>query len=516
MLHLLDSLTRMPILRKFRSAARVFRDRGLSDTADLARLRAAELYRTRRHLPADPARRARMLALNLNRWGGLSSVPVEAADLAGLRGDVLEPYLRFRYSAAAAAAAELASSLRPVEAAMAADSFLAVWDFPGIVASAPGWTRAAAGTPYALRIAQAARRALLRLGRLEEAATGLEVTGDDRGALALQGDVCDALGRMDAARTAYEAAIRRDGSDAYVREVYGFHLMKAGRVRDGLASWMAADLLAGNYPLRRDRPQWTGEPLGTRRLMVLFEHGLGDMIQMARFLPRLIAREPAASVMARVPAPLLGLFARQFRTVRLVAEDAREPDYDLFAPSMHLAGVLDAPDLEPRTRYLDLGAPLARGSARPRVGVCWRGHPRQYEFTRSIPIGLFSTLFAARDVDFAVLLNRLTPEEEASIAREPNVEAPPISDFVDLAALVASCDLVVSVDTAVVHLAGAGGVPTLLLSRPDSCWRWGTAGAEGPWYRSVEVLRHGGDLNWPALLDAAAARIRMLGRAAAA
>ena len=66
-----------------------------------------------------------------------------------------------------------------------------------------------------------------------------------------------------------------------------------------------------------------------------------------------------------------------------------------------------------------------------------------------------------------------------------------------------------------VPLAGAGGVPTLLLSRPDSCWRWGAEGARGPWYDTVEVLRHGGDMDWPRLLDAAASRIAALGPASA-
>ncbi len=86
---------------------------------------------------------------------------------------------------------------------------------------------------------------------------------------------------------------------------------------------------------------------------------------------------------------------------------------------------------------------------------------------------------------------------------------PQIEDFLDLAAAIAACDLVVSVDTAVPHLAAAGGVPVLLLSRPDACWRWGVAG-DSPWYEAVEVLRHGGDMDWPGVLAEAALRIGRL------
>ena len=497
----------MKLGRKLQSAVGLCRRGGVATLIEHAYNRGRVTYQSHRPLPLGPIRRARMLADVLNRWGGLSAVPVDAEDLIGARNSVLDLYLRHRFTAVAAASTAL-GDLRPLEAAVAADSFLASWDFQGIAAALPAWTAAAAGTHFASRVAQVGRRAFLRLGRLAEAALNIDAVGEDRGALTLRGDVLDALGRMDEARAAYEAAIRRDGSDPYAREVYGFHLMKNGRVRDGLASWCAADFLAGNYPLRTRRPQWAGEALGRRRLMVVFEHGLGDMIQMARFLPRLLAREPNATVLARLPAPLLGLMARQFPRVRFVDNWMREPDYDLFVPSMHLAGVLDAPDLEPRGRYLDLGRVAPRRPGRARVGVCWRGHPRQYEFTRSVPLDLFADLFTARDVDFTVLLNRLTPGEATRIAGEPNVEAAPIRDFLDLASLVASCDFVVSVDTAVAHLAGAGGVPTLLLSRPDSCWRWGASGSEGPWYETVEVLRHNGDMDWPTMLSSAADRIR--------
>lgn len=500
----------MVIARKVRSAANLLRTKGLADVAELTRIRIAEAYRAHRPLPADPASRARLLAAMLNRHRLTSQAVVLPEHLAGASEAILGPYLRHRLSETTAAVARQGPRrLRPIEAVVAADCLLMLWDFPGIDAALPDWTAAVAGTPFAERVAQVGRRASLRLGRLSDAARDIDALGADVGSLLLRGDILDALGRLDEARAAYEAAIRRDGSSAEARLHYGFNLMKAGHVRDGLASWSAAEGLFGHYPLRRPTPQWVGEPLGARRLMVLFEHGLGDMIQVARFLPRLLAREPEATIMARLPAPLAGLMERAFPAVTFVTEEAREPDYDVFVPSMQLAAVLDAPDLEPRAGYVDLGSPTVRRSAgRPRVGVCWRGHPRLYEFTRSVPLDAFAALFAERDIDFVVLLNRLTPDEQARLAGEANVAVPSIRDFVDLAALVASCDLVVSVDTAVVHLAGAGGAPTLLLSRPDACWRWGTSGSEGPWYSSIEVLRHSGDMDWPHLLADAAERIR--------
>ncbi len=497
----------MILIRKLRSAARLYRRAGISDVAHLLTSKMTGLARAHRTIPSDPVRCAKMLTKMLNGWSGLSRLVVTDRDVGNVRDVLLSPYLRHR-RAEVMKSAQALGVLYPLEIVIVADCLLAASDFKRLCEEMTAWVSAVRGTPFARRIAQIECRTALRLGRLRDAVATLEADPSDLGSLLLRGDVLDAAGRMDEARVAYEAAIRHNDTDPYAREVYGFHLMKVGRVRDGLASWAAAERLMGKYPLRRYRPQWNGEALGRRRLMVLFEHGLGDMIQMARFLPRLLAREPDATVFARLPAPLLGVMARQFPRVRFVHEDEREPDYDLFVPSMHLAVVLDAPDLEPRARYLDLGMPAPRRSERLQVGVCWRGHPRHYEATRSISLDTFAALFNAREVDFTVLLNRLTPEETIRIGDEPNVATPPIRDFVDLASIMASCDLVVSVDTAVVHLAGAGGFPTLLLSRPDSCWRWGPAGPEGLWYESVKVLRHDGDMDWPRLLDLAAECIR--------
>ncbi len=492
----------MILARKLTSAFQVYRRKGWAGVAELARIRANAFYGANRPVPPDPERRTGLLAATLNRWSGVSAVTIDCIDLDGIRDPLLVPYLRNRFGEVVMAAARL-GPLRPVEIVVVADSLLTTWQFRDLDDALPGWTEAVAGTKFAVRIAQTARRTALRLGRLHDADRPIPGSAEDVGFLLLRGDVCDALGRMEEASTAYEAAVRRSGSDPHARRSLGFHLMKAGRVLDGLASWSVADTLSGNYPLRRHRPQWTGEGLGSRRLMVLFEHGLGDMIQMARFLPRLQGREPDAGIIGLVPRPLAGLLSRAFPGVSFLTDEDREPDYDFFLPSMQLPSVLDASDLEPLNSYIDLGAPARTRKRRPRVGVCWRGHPRQYEMTRSVPLELFSTLFSLRDVDFMVLLNRMNPDEVPVLAGFDHVEVPVIRDFVDLAGIVASCDLVVSVDTAVVHLAAAGGVPVLVMSRPDSCWRWGAAGSRSPWYDTVEVLRHEGDMDWPRMLAAA-------------
>jgi hypothetical protein len=511
------------LVRKTGSAVRLYRRHGLSLVAEMARAQIGAFLRANALMPLRSGRRADLLSRALNAGALVSAVSIEASDVAACRTAVLFPYIRGQIFDAATAAAGVADP-SPIEILILADCWLRLFDFHALDRRLAAWRGNLAGTKFEARLAQLARRVDLRLGRLGAAGAGL----DDRGAGAdeagasrrdvadwlLQADVCDAQGRLDAATAAYQEAIRRQGYLREVRLAFAFHLLKRGRLIEGFTNWAVADGLIGEYPLRRHRPAWTGGAIGTQRLMVVFEHGFGDMIQLARFLVPLRRTEPQARILGRVPSPLLALMARSFPSVRFVGDDEREPDYDLFVPSVQLPSILGIESLEPTADYIDLGPaaafPAAAGGPRRRVGICWRGQPRQYELTRSVPLAVFARLFATRNVEFVVLLHRLTAEEAALAQGFDNVLMPPIKDFTTLGALVAACDLVVSVDTAVAHVAGAGGRSTLLLSRPDPCWRWGGSGTHSPWYRTVEVLRHPGDMDWPTVLDEAGRRIERL------
>ena len=499
----------MLLARKLKTAIQLYRRRGFADVSDLAQVKTAALYRAYGPLPTSPGRRTSMLAAALNRFSGVSRLAIDPADLGQVREELLISYLRYQFAGTVAVASRL-GSLRPVEIVLLADSQLAIWAFREIDEAMPAWTASVAGTKFEKRIAQTAQRTALRLGRLQEAVQALKPDEGDAGAMLLRAEIYDALDRMEEASAAFEAAVNRMSSDPYARRQQGFHQLKSGQILQGLANWSVADTLDEFYPLRRVRPQWTGEPLESRRLLIVFEHGFGDMIQMARFLSRLKAQHPAAAFTASVPAPLAGLLARNYPNVSFFTPQEREPPYDLFIPSMHLPAVLAATDLEPRTRYVDLGLPSLPPVDRPRIGVCWRGQARQFDLTRSVPLNIFASLFEAPDIDFVVLLNRLTADEETTLNGIERVATPFIQDFVDLAGIVASCDLVVSVDTAVPHLAAAGGVPVVLLSRPDSCWRWGTSASGSLWYEGVKVLRHCGDMDWPNSLSAARDHIQSL------
>ncbi len=497
----------MILARKLRTALALYRRGDVATLAKLSTARVGGYLRANALVPPSAGRRARLLAETYNDRAEFSAVPIDTVDASRVRSEILFPFVRASFVDAAKTAA-----LGPVETAVVADSLFRTWDFKRLDADLPAWRTVVRGTKFAGRFDQLACRVALRLGRLSEAAAWLDrLPGEDAASWLLRGDVLDAMGRMEGAGRAYERAVHRGACDPLIRLNSAFHLLKGGRFLDGLASWGVADALFEAYPLRPGRPGWSGESLDGKTLLVVFEHGLGDMIQFARFLPLVRRDHPGVDIVGSVPAPLVGLFSRSFAGLRFVPAGERDPPYHLYVSSVQLAAVLGADSLEPRGGYLDLGATRPRDlRGRLRVGVCWRGHPRQYEATRSIALEDFARLFAATELDFVVLLNTVTAPERAVLARHGNVSMPPIADFVDLGAAIAQCDLVVSVDTATVHVAGAGNRPVLLLSRPDSCWRWGPSGPHSPWYASVEVLRHDGDMDWNRMLDEVARRLRAL------
>ena len=225
----------MFIARKLRSAVRLYRRQGMPGVEHVARVNALALYRSHRPIPPDRARRARMLSFMLNRWSGLSPVAPSLEPHDEVRVSVLVPFLRHRFAEAVAAvhAADVEAALRPLEIVILADCLIELWEYSRIAANLRTWTAAVEGTPYAHRIAQVGRRAALRMGRLTVAARDIEQGGDDLASLILRGEVFDALGRTDDAGAALAAAVHRDGSNSYARLIYGFHLLKTGRIHEG-------------------------------------------------------------------------------------------------------------------------------------------------------------------------------------------------------------------------------------------------------------------------------------------
>lgn len=256
--------------------------------------------------------------------------------------------------------------------------------------------------------------------------------------------------------------------------------------------------------------------LAGKTVLLVSEQGVGDQIMFASMIPDLLA--VAGSVICVCDPRLLSLLSHSFPQVRFV--DPRQPltgiSPDLIVPMGSLGLVFrTAPEAFPGTPYLRADPALvARWRARLgpglRVGLSWRGGtPQTNGAARSISLAQLAPLLAVEGCDFVSLQYGEVEAEVAQARPEGRLRVFPaaeISDFEDLAGLTASLDVVVSVQTTLVHVAGALGTPCLTLIPQAPEWRYGLTGQALPWSSSVRLYRQTADGDWG--LEAVTAEIR--------
>jgi tetratricopeptide (TPR) repeat protein len=375
--------------------------------------------------------------------------------------------------------------------------------------------------------------ALVKLARFDEALESI-----DR-AIALgsgSAEVCQGiglgfhhLGRLDDALACYDRALAIEPDRADTRYNRAVTLLRAGDLARGFEDYRWRFRIPGARPTRPDWlacPDWEGEPIAGKRLVVFVEQGYGDTLQFVRYVP--MAQALGARVTLFVPPTLTRLLRASLPGVEVVDRLPETAVFDYQAPMLCLPRIfrttLDT--IPAATPYL-LADPAAAASwarrlaalpdlarpglARPelKVGLVWAGGKEQsYDARRSLKLDQFAPLAAIPGIQF-VSLQLGEPAEEA--------KAPPaglkladwtgeISDFADTAALIANLDLVITVDTSAAHLAGALGKPVWILSRFDGCWRWLLGRNDSPWYPTARLFHQPATEQWdPVVADVAAA-----------
>lgn len=307
------------------------------------------------------------------------------------------------------------------------------------------------------------------------------------------------------------AALAVDPADADAELNLGVSCLAQGRFAEGWrhydARWRTA-LAAG---ARRDWPgrRWRGEPGKGETLVVHAEQGFGDTIQFARLLPHV--RSKGLRVVFAVQPPLVTLFAATALADTVVPLEAAPADAEWHIPLLSLPACVAETDGRP---YLPRPA-TPRGARAPRIGLVWAGSgTHANDARRSIALEAFAPLLAVPGVTWQSLQHG-PRASELRHAPGPIAPLPAVADFAETAALVAACDAVVAVDTAVAHLAAAMGVPTwVLVPTHGRDWRWATAaGARTPWYDTARVVAQARDGDWATPIAALAAAIaRGLGR----
>ncbi len=388
--------------------------------------------------------------------------------------------------------------------------------------------------------------ALERLGRREEAVAVLRTatlvrpdapaiqdnlgnallsTGDSRGAeashrraLALGGkgmetwsNLGNALhrqGRLDEADAAYRRAIQGAPNAAKFHTNLALNLLLAGKFAEGWREYEWRWREHPNLPSYLQDEAWDGGPLppdlpagGT--LLLQAEQGYGDTIQFIRYAPMLKQRGVTRVVLACQPE-LIRLMNSAAGVDAVVSETGPLPPFDRAVTLMSLAGVFQAgiapiPADIPYLKVPDgAGVALPAGAGGLKVAIAWAGRPTHGDdWNRSIPARLLEPLLAVPGVTFYSLQRGAIAERLGRPPADKVLEAADrCADFADTAAVVGAMDLIISVDTAVVHMAGALGKPVWLLLPPVPDFRWLMQGETTAWYPSLRLLRKGLDAGW--------------------
>ena len=250
-----------------------------------------------------------------------------------------------------------------------------------------------------------------------------------------------------------------------------------------------------------------GQCLKNRRIAVIHEQGYGDSIQFARYIAWL--KQQGAEVCVIIPPELHRLFQglEGCDHIQETFPTPQQVDYQVAMMSLPACMSSQWQFATSTPAYFELDAdnlllwrPAKLASKRPQVGIAWRGNPNhKNNRNRNIDFAQLEPLFAL-PCDFIVLHNTpLTDAEQAVKNRHVNVTVlpEPIKDFADTAAVINYCDLVISADTSVAHLAGALSKPTWCLLPYNSCWRWGHHDkTTTDWYRSMTLYRQTQPGDW--------------------
>ncbi|HXP92802.1 MAG TPA: tetratricopeptide repeat-containing glycosyltransferase family protein [Candidatus Binatia bacterium] len=333
-----------------------------------------------------------------------------------------------------------------------------------------------------------------------------------------------ALARYDEAIAACERAIALNPDYAEAHANRALSLLLTGDFARGWPefawTWRVPAKRA-SYPYLDRFPLWDGGSFPGRRLLVTREQGFGDAIQMVRFLPAVKAR--GGTVVLEASPALARLFSNLPGVDELrIVEDFSLPrsDVDLHIPLLGLPRALgtDGSSIPSACPYLYADpARIERwrsrlaAEGRFRIGCAWAGSAGHVDDRhRSCRIEDFARLAEVEGVAWFSLQKGRDEERRGVEGAAFEPLGPEIGDFGDTAAIVSHLDLVIAVDTSIVHLAGALGKPvwTLLPFVPD--WRWLVAGEGTPWYPTMRLFRQPRAGDWASVFAEVARELRAL------
>jgi len=358
--------------------------------------------------------------------------------------------------------------------------------------------------------------ALIELGRYAEALLAFDHTlaasPQHLGAWNNRGRVLQALNRHEEAVASFDKALAIDNNYGDAHFNAALSLLALENLQRGFAEYEWRWRRTGMTDARRGfrGRLWLGEfPLDRRTILLPAEQGLGDTIQFVRYAPLLA--QMGANVVLEVQPELKALLSAVSGVASCHSRGETLPAFDVYCPLGSLPLALKTepssvpatiPYLRADDAHIAKWRPLLDALPGKRVALAWAGHARHAnDRNRSIDLKLLEPLFASEGVSFVSIQRDLRGDDAARLAGLGILDfGPRLVDMTDTAAVLALVDLLISVDTAVVHLAGAMGREAwaMLPFMPD--WRWTLTNERSRWYPTTRLFRQRAPGDWPSVI----------------
>ena len=322
------------------------------------------------------------------------------------------------------------------------------------------------------------------------------------------------LNRLDEALAATDRTLAADPNYAQAHYARAMILLAMGNFEDGWPEYEWRTMRAGFWPKRRyEQPAWQGEKLAGKTLLVHWEQGFGDIIQFSSFLDPLaetIRSNPdhqGAKIIFDCPAKLIALFEGAFEFNKIGDFGDHPPPFDYFSPLISLGRHLNvtANNIPSRFPYLanNLDSYLEiPPSSDFKIGLAWASDHGDTYRRKVCHATDLAGLFDIPNSRFYGL--QFGPEGDELKPFEKNGEVVnlgnDLGDFAHTAAIVSQMDLIISIDTYLVHLAGAMNVPTWVMLPFSPDWRWQLDRSDSPWYPGLRLFRQPAPGDWDGLI----------------
>lgn len=338
----------------------------------------------------------------------------------------------------------------------------------------------------------------------------VQIRQNDPNALRYLGMACQDLGRLEDARTCYRKALELAPKDP---EIHWQIFSLQASLGEFPKAWDEHEWrwqIKGRTTPKRDftQPMWTGDSIDGKTLLLHAEQGFGDTIQAVRYVP--LIREQGGKVLLWCPPDLTSLLETVSGVERVISQ--MKPDYafDTHLPMMSLPHVFQTrlETIPARVPYLRAPADAKisfpdEAGRNPKIGLVWCGSLSQPNDRRPIPFEILAPLVQMTGIDFFSLQkgnHGLSSQSESWKERITDLSSQ-LTDFAHTAAAIENLDLLITIDTAVAHLAGALGKPVWLLLPFTPDWRWMLDREDNPWYPTMRLFRQQSCGDWNGVLE---------------